>query len=167
MANLSSCPSPVKTCRRSKVVYRVRTWPAYDAGLQQRGSLTVWCTPQAVQAWYYQGPPQRGAQYTFSEVAIQTAWTLRLLYHLPLRQTEGFVASLLALMGLDLRVPDHTTRSRRQAGLAVAWPPQRGDQPMLLGGGFDRAESVWRRRMEGASARLEQAAHVAQIASRG
>ena len=132
MANLSSCPSPVKTCRRSKVVYRVRTWPAYDAGLQQRGSLTVWCTPQAVQAWYYQGPPQRGAQYTFSEVAIQTAWTLRLLYHLPLRQTEGFVASLLALMGLDLRVPDHTTRSRRQAGLAVAWPPQRGDQPMHL-----------------------------------
>ena len=99
MPNLSSCPSPVKTCRRSKVVYRVRNWPAYDAGLQQRGSLTVWCTPQAVQAWYYQGPPQRGAQYTFSEVAIQTALTLRLLYHLPLRQTEGFVASVLALNG--------------------------------------------------------------------
>ena len=126
-------------------------------GLQQRGSLTVWCTPQAVQAWYYQGPPQREAHYTFSEVAIQTALTLRLLYHWPLRQTEGFVASLLALMGLDLRVPDHTTLSRRQAGLAVAWPPQAGRRTDALGGGFDRAESVWRRRMEGASARLEQA----------
>ena len=136
MANLSSCPSSVKPGRsprrRSNVVYRVRNWADYEAGLQQRGSLTVWFTPQAVEAWYYQGPPQRGAQYTFSEVAIQTALTLRLLYHLPLRQTEGFVASVLALMGLDLRVPDHTTLSRRQAGLAVAWPPQRGDQPMHL-----------------------------------
>ena len=136
MANLSSCPSSVKPRRSprrgSNVVYRVRNWADYEAGLQQRGSLTVWCTPQAVQAWYYQGPPQRGAQYTFSEVAIQTALTLRLLYHLPLRQTEGFVASVLALMGLDLRVPDHTTLSRRQAGLAVAWPPQQGDEPMHL-----------------------------------
>ena len=92
----------------------------------------MWCTPQAVEAWYYQGPPQRGAQYTFSEVAIQTALTLRLLYHWPLRQTEGFVASVLALMGLNLRVPDHTTLSRRQAGLAVDRPPQRRDQPMHL-----------------------------------
>ena len=167
MANLSSCPSPVKTCRRSKVVYRVRNWPAYDAGLQQRGSLTVWCTPQAVQAWYYQGPPQRGAQYTFSAVAIQTAWTLRLLYHLPLRQTEGFVASVLALMGLDLRVPDHTTSVAPSGGFSrgVAAPAGRRTDP--LGGGFNRAESVWRRRMEGASARLEQAAHLAQIAPRG
>ena len=113
-------------------MYRVRNWADYEAGLQPRGSLTVWCTPQAVQDWYYQGPPQRGAQYTFSEVTIQTAWTLRLLYHLPLRQTEGFVASVLALMGLDLRVPDHTTLSRRQAGLAVDRPPQRRDQPMHL-----------------------------------
>ena len=112
MAKVSS-PSPsVKLPRRGRrwqVVYRVRNWSAYDAGLKQRGSLTVWCTPNVASAWYYQGPSQRGAQYTFSDVAIQTALTLRLLYHLPLRQTEGFVGSLLALMGLSLRVPDHTT----------------------------------------------------------
>ena len=113
-------------------MYRVRNWPDYDAGLQQRGSLTVWFTPQAVEAWYYQGPRQRGAQYTFSEVAIQTALILRLLYHLPLRQTEGFVASILALMGLAVRVPDHTTLSRRQAGLTVDWPLQPKDQPLHL-----------------------------------
>ena len=136
MANLSSCPPSVKphrrSRRRSQVVYRVRNWPDYDAGLQQRGSLTVWFTPQAVEAWYYQGPRQRGAQYTFSEVAIQTALILRLLYHLPLRQTEGFVASILALMGLAVRVPDHTTLSRRQAGLTVDWPLQPKDQPLHL-----------------------------------
>ena len=121
MSNVSSCPSSVKPCRRrSKVGYRVRNWPDYDAGLQQRGSLTVWFTPQAVEAWYYQGPPQRGAQYTFSDGAIQTALTLRLLYHLPLRQTEGFVASVLALMGLAVRVPDHTT-PRFHGGVRSTW----------------------------------------------
>ena len=136
MANLSSGPSSVKPGRSprrgSNVVYRVRNWADYEAGLQQRGSLTVWFTPQAVEAWYYQGPRQRGAQYTFSEVAIQTALILRLLYHLPLRQTEGFVASILALMGLAIRVPDHTTLSRRQAGLTVDWPLQPKDQPRHL-----------------------------------
>ena len=133
MPKVSSSSSPVKFARgRPKVVYRVRNWSAYEAGLKQRGSLTVWCTPQAVQAWYYQGPSQRGAQYTFSDGAIQTALTLRMLYHLPLRQTEGFVGSILALMGLDLQVPDHTTLSRRQADLAVDLPPQRTDQPLHL-----------------------------------
>ena len=97
----------------------MRNWSAYDAGLRHRGSLTVWFPVDVASAWYYQGPPQRGAQYTFSEGAIQTVLTLRMIYHLPLRQTEGFVASVLDLMGLDLAVPDHSTLSRRQAGLAV------------------------------------------------
>ena len=133
MSNVSSAPSSVKPRRRrSKVVYRVRNWPDYDAGLTQRGSLTVWFSPQAVEAWYYQGPRQRGAQYTFSDVAIHTALTLRLMYHLPLRQTEGFVASIVALMGLAIRVPDHTTLSRRQADLTVALPTQPTDQPRHL-----------------------------------
>ena len=133
MPKVSSSCSPVKSARRRpKVVYRVRNWSAYEVGLKQRGSLTVWFPPQAVQAWYYQGRSQRGAPYTFSDVAIQTALTLRMLYHLPLRQTEGLVGSILALMGLDLQVPDHTTWSRRQADLAVDLLPQRTDQPMHL-----------------------------------
>lgn len=133
MAKVSSSSSPVQSARRRpKVVYRVRNGSAYEAGLKQRGSLTVWFSPQAVEAWYYQGPSQRGAQYTFSDGAIQTALTLRMLYHLPLRQTEGFVGSILALMGLDLQVPDHTTWSRRQADLSVELPPQRTDQPLHL-----------------------------------
>ena len=46
------------------------------------------------------------------------ALTLRMIYRLPLRQTEGFVASLLLLMGLDLAVPNHSTLSRRQGHLS-------------------------------------------------
>ncbi len=131
-----SSPSPSvkprRRRRRCKVVYRVRNGPAYEAGLKQRGSLTVWFSRHVVPAWYYQGPPQRGAQYTFSDIALPTALTLRLLYALPPRPTEGFVASILALMGLTLRVPDHTTLSRRQADWGVALPNQPSGESMHL-----------------------------------
>lgn len=60
---------------------------------------------------------QRGAQYVYSDLGIETALALRSIYHLGLRQTEGFVESILKLMGLDLSAPDHSTLSRRQGGL--------------------------------------------------
>lgn len=136
MANLSSCPTPVKPRRRrrhrAKVPYRVRNWPAYNRGLKQRGSLTVWVPCDLAELWYYQGPTKRGAQYTFSDVAIQTVLTLRMIYHLPLRQAEGFVGSVLAQMGLALRVPDSSTLSRRQADLAVGLPPPPRRGPIHL-----------------------------------
>ena len=133
MPKVSSRSSSVKPRRRrSKGGYRVRNWPAYDAGLKQRGSLTVWFPADLTRVWYYQGPKQRGAQYTFSDGAIPTVLTLRMIYHLPLRQTEGFVASLMRLMGVDLAVPDHSTWSRRQAGLAVDWFPQQPTEPIHL-----------------------------------
>jgi len=50
-------------------------------------------------------------------VAIETALTLRLLFHLPLRQAEGFLHSLFGMMGIDLSAPDHTTLSRRGQNL--------------------------------------------------
>ena len=62
-------------------------------GIQATGSLTLWLIPQAIQAWYYQGLPQRGSSYIYSDLAIQTALMMRLLYPLPLRQTEGFLRS--------------------------------------------------------------------------
>ena len=131
MVKVSSSPSSVKPRRRrSQVLYRVRNWSAYDAGLKQRGCLTVWFPAALARVGYYQGPPKRGGQYTFSDRAIQTVLTLRMIYQLPLRQTEGFVASLLRLMGLDLAVPDHSTLSRRQAGLAVDRFPQQHREPI-------------------------------------
>ena len=124
--------SPSRRRRRCQTVYRVRNWAAYDAGLKQRGSLTLWLSPQAIKAWYYQGPTRRGSSYTYSALAIQTALMMRLLFHLPLRQTEGFLSSILELMGVDLAVPDHTTLSRRHADLKVALPVQPRHEPMHL-----------------------------------
>ena len=93
--------------------YRVGNWPAYERGLRARGDVTVWFAEVALSTWT--PPPIRrpGGQQRYSNLAIVTAPVLRLLFHLPLRQTEGFVASLLRLMGLDLNAPDRTTLSRR------------------------------------------------------
>ncbi len=96
-----------------KTKYHVRNWPAYDSGLVRRGDLTLWMSPEAIDAWKPEPSGVRGGQRRFSDTAIETALTLRLLFHLPLRQTEGFLGSLFTLMGLDLEVPDHTTLSRR------------------------------------------------------
>lgn len=70
-------------------------------------------SPAAIAAWEPDGAGTRGAQRKYSDLAIESALTLRLLFHLPLRQAEGFLTSLCVLMGLDLRSPDHTTLSRR------------------------------------------------------
>src|ERR671911_820410 len=109
--------------RRHKIArarYRVSNWPEYDRALQQRGSLTVWVTPEALAAWHppRTGRPGRSPQY--AEIAIETGHLLRLAFGRPWRQTEGLLRSLATLLGVDIGIPDHTTFSRRSPGLALA-----------------------------------------------
>ena len=99
--------------------HRVTNWAEYDAALRQRGSLTVWFTDAAVAAWRAAPRTTRGGQPWYSPLAISTALTLRAVFRLGLRQTEGLIGSILRLLGLDLAVPDHTTLSRRAATLEV------------------------------------------------
>ncbi len=134
MKNISSrLPSGKQaTASKKQVVYRVKNWAAYNQALVQRGTLTVWLSQEAVDGWRYGGPPQRGAQFYYSALAIETALTFGTLFNLPLRQTQGFVQSLLGLMGLNLPAPDYSTLSRRQAGLAVDLPVKLTGQPIHL-----------------------------------
>ena len=105
---------------RYKTKYRVGNWPAYDRALVQRGDVTLWLTPEAIATWEAVGVGKRGGQLQYSEVAIETALTLRLIFHLPLRQTEGFLRSIFGMLCLDLSAPDHTTLSRRGQHLDLA-----------------------------------------------
>ena len=89
--------------------HRVTNWRAYDASLRQRGSLTVWFTEEAIAAWRAEPRTTRGGQPWYSPLAILTALTLRTVFRLALRQTEGLIGSILHLLGLELAVPDHTT----------------------------------------------------------
>lgn len=110
--------------------YKTTNWSAYNEALRQRGSLTIWFDPDMV----WQPPPtgKRGRQPSFSDAAIQTCLTMKVLFGMPLRQTTGFVQSLLGLVGLDWRVPDFSTLCRRQRTLNVAIPYRGGTGPLDL-----------------------------------
>jgi hypothetical protein len=111
--------------------HRVINWAEYDAGLRARGSLIMWFTPEAVEACKAEPHTGRGGQPTCSALAIATALTLRAVFRLALRQTEGLIASILQLLGLDLPVPDHRTLSRRAEVLEVP-QPKAGSTPVHL-----------------------------------
>jgi Transposase DDE domain len=104
--------------------YRVTNWSEYDAALRQRGSLTVWFTEEAIAAWRAEPRTTPGGQPNYSVLAITTALTLRAVFGLALRQTEGLIGSIIDLLGLDLAVPDHSALSRRARTLHV--PLRRG-----------------------------------------
>src|SRR4051795_780069 len=111
--------------------HRVTNWATYDASLRARGSLTVWFTAEAMEAWKAEPRTGRGGQPRYSDLAIATALTLRAAFRLALRQTEGLIGSVLQLLGLDLPVPDHSTLSRRAETLEVL-RPKAGSEPVHL-----------------------------------
>ena len=102
-----------------KTKYRVSNWAEYDRALVQRGDITLWISKDAIASWKPAPTGRRGVQRKFSDHAIETALTLRFVFRLPLRQAEGFLRSVLSLMGLDLDAPDHTTLSRRGQHLDI------------------------------------------------
>jgi hypothetical protein len=102
-----------------KTKYRVNNWPAYKAGLRKRGDMTVWFDEACTDAWNAPSSGLPGGQRRYSDFAIVTTLTLRAVFHLALRQAEGFVGSLIRLMGPDLDTPDHTTLSRRSPDAAA------------------------------------------------
>jgi Transposase DDE domain len=108
--------------RIPKQRHRVTNWAEYDAALRARGSLTVWLSEEAIAAWRAPSRTTRGGQPSFSPLAIATALTLRAVFRLALRQTEGLIRSILQLLGLDLAVPDHSTLSRRAETLELPKP---------------------------------------------
>ena len=101
-------------------------WREYDASLRNRGSLTIWFTPDAIAGWKAQPRTTPGGQRHYSDLAIETALTLRAVFRLALRQSEGLIGSIMRLLEIDLPVPDHTTLSRRACGLSVCKPARIG-----------------------------------------
>ena len=127
-------PFKVNQGRRHRIPkqrHRVTNWADYDAALRARGSLTVWFSEEAVAAWKAEPRTTRGGQPRHSALAITTALTLRAVFRLALRQTEGLVGSVPRLLGLDPPVPDHSTLSRRAETLEVA-RPRSGREPVHL-----------------------------------
>ena len=110
--------------------YKTGNWPSYNTALKQRGSLSIWFDPEM--PWHARPTGKRGRQPEFSDAAIQVCLTMKVLLGMPLRQTTGFVESLLRLAGLGWKVPDFSTLCRRQKVLNVAIPYRGGSGPLHL-----------------------------------
>ena len=141
--------------RPTPTTYRTRNWPAYNEALKRRGSLTIWFDPEMT--WDAAPTGRRGRQRTYSDAAIQTCLTMKVLFGMALRQTTGFVESLLRLVGLDWTVPDFSTLSRRQKILAVNIPYRGSKGPLHLlvdsTGIKVEGEGEWHTRKHGGSKR--------------
>src|SRR4051794_22840509 len=130
-------PSPANAAQRHpfpKAQYQVKNWGEYDRALQERGSLTLWVTPEALTAWHAPATGRRGRSRHYSDVAIETGHLLRLAFGRPWRQTEGLLRSIAILLGVSLDIPDHTTFSRRSVGLSLATslPPTTGPVHVII-----------------------------------
>lgn len=107
---------------KPKEKYKLKNWSEYNISLKNRGSLTIWFSEDVKDKWLYQGKQKAGGQKVYSDVAIQFCLTIRSLFRLPYRQTEGMVASLLKLMSLDLPVISYTQFNRRTKHVNVRLP---------------------------------------------
>src|SRR4051812_886262 len=116
---------------------KVTNWRDYDESLRRRGSLTVWFSDEVIEAWKASPRTGRGGRPEYSDLAILTGLTLKAVFRLAYRQTEGLIGSVIGLLGLDLAVPDHSTLCRRAETLEVPRPKPRGAGADDAAGGAD------------------------------
>jgi len=143
----------------AKKQYRVRNWSDYNKALVKRGSITLWFDEKSLSSWHHTAPSgKRGRPYYYSELAIECALTLRTIFHLPLRATQGFMLSLSELMKQPLDIPHYTTLCRRQEALSLTtYHRLQQDEPLHLvadsSGLKIYGEGEWKVKMHGASKR--------------
>ncbi|MDP5221090.1 IS5 family transposase, partial [Ruegeria sp. 2205SS24-7] len=115
-----------------KARYRVTNWSAYNESLRQRGDVTIWISDEVAQNWSSPRRKTRGGQPRYTDLAIEICLTLRVVFRLALRQTQGFMRSIAKLMGMELVVPDFSTLSRRGKGLRIAQKRRAVSKPTTL-----------------------------------
>jgi hypothetical protein len=106
---------------KAKASYKITNWRKYNESLVQRGSITFWFDEDVVQQWsHLNDTPKVGRPFTYSNLAIECLLTLRELFRLPYRQTEGLGRSLAHLMQVELSIPDFTSLAKRAAKLNIS-----------------------------------------------
>jgi transposase len=97
--------------------YKVTNWPAYNHALRNRGDFTVYFTEEAIAEWHPPKTGSRGSPQKYSTLAIETSLMVRQVFRLPLRQTQGFMNSLVTALAIDISIPDFSSLSKRSVAL--------------------------------------------------
>lgn len=138
--------------------YRVRNWGEYNAGLEQRGSITFWVDEASITKWLNQEQTgKRGASNKYNDLAIEVVLSIKGIFKLAGRQAVGFVKSVFELMRLELDVPDHSTLSRRLSKLEISLAvlPKEGARHVAIDSTGIKiyGEGEWKTRQHGISKR--------------
>jgi IS5 family transposase len=108
----------------NKNKYRVGNWSSYNKSLVKRGDLTFWFDEKSLKEWKEGSTHKKaGRPKIYSNSAILCVLSLRAVYGLSLRATQGFCQSIIRIMNLDVTCPDYTTLCRRQKGTKVEINP--------------------------------------------
>jgi len=102
---------------RKKTTYRIRNWPEYNRSLVDRGNINLWVSDDALGKWVLPNAGDRGRPRMYSSDVILCALMLKSVYRLPLRALEGFLQSLISLLGICLPVPCYSQICRRAVEL--------------------------------------------------
>ncbi len=98
--------------------HKNRDWSKYNKSLVNRGSLTFWIHKKAVKSWKAKKQKgKKGAPFVFSDTVIETALTIKFILKLSYRALEGYLKSLLKILGIDLPVPSYTQICKRMKKL--------------------------------------------------
>lgn len=121
-----------KQLSKGKDKYKILNWSSYNESLKQRGSITVWFSEDAIGSWNYKGKREQGGKIIYSDSAIMTCLVIRKVYHLKLRQTEGFMKSLVSLLSISLSIPNYSILCRRAKNLNVPITRFDNDDPIHI-----------------------------------
>jgi hypothetical protein len=109
--------------RRKKSVkkhYKVINWAEYNQALVDRGNFMLWISEDVIAEWRHEnGEMKVGRPFVYSDRAIETLLTLRELFRLTYRSTEGFAKSVTGLMHIEVLIPDFTTLAKRAKTLTI------------------------------------------------
>lgn len=145
-------------CRTTGKSYRTTNWKQYNESLVRRGDVTLWLEEDVILGWEHENLDSKvGRPFTYSDAAIRCLLSLREVFSLTYRQTEGFGRSLVKLMNADVAIPDYTSMQKRAAKLEIALcaQPKRGPLDVVVDstGLKVYGEGEWKARQHGKSKR--------------